>query len=497
MANRDVPGTNSRSGSASGKRKSDKDKSDKDKSDKSRASRSKYADWGAKSPERQPPPEDPPQRTPAGPKPGAFTNAQPPTGGQSGPPQDPPAGSTDPAPPLPTDPPAPQPPLPTGIPPPGNPTPSRNMDFSDVVAGLQNLGSVFANSLKGLNDNMSTLSSNITEGFDTTRQLLEESEGESEGNSEGDSEIEEMDEGGEEGVVDGSEEPLLFPEEGASPATETPSPQTGVIDPYASSIYAKKASERQPPKERGDPIKDPHLVDYIQGLFTIPLTEEEFEEIKKEVLVPANLPCLVPPRIPEAAWEKLDGSAKFNDGLYAGAQAGLSVIGTKLTEALETLGQLAGQYPAVLKAQESVDSAMQLLACFFTRRGTEKRRKNVQMKFPTHLKKLVSAKFPSNSESLLGDMEENVKKLTELSKMSAQLAKTSGNGGAGPKKKFHKTGPKGGVKKKKVWQKRKKSGKPWAGKTDQRRSTPAKPNEGDAKKPKSAKDFRKKGAQQD
>ena len=132
MANRDVPGTNSRSGSASGKRKSDKDKSDKDKSEKSRASCSKYADWGAKSPEGQPPPENPLQRTPAGPKPGAFTNAQPPTGGQSGPPQDPPAGSTDPAPPLPTDPPAPQPPLPTGIPPPGNPTPNRNMNFSDV-----------------------------------------------------------------------------------------------------------------------------------------------------------------------------------------------------------------------------------------------------------------------------------------------------------------------------------------------------------------------------
>ena len=107
MANWDVPGTNSRSGSASGKRKSDKDKSAKDKSEKSRASRSKYADWGAKSPEGQPPLEDPPQRTPAGPKPGAFTNAQPPTGGQSGPPQDPPAGSTDPVPPLPTDPPAP------------------------------------------------------------------------------------------------------------------------------------------------------------------------------------------------------------------------------------------------------------------------------------------------------------------------------------------------------------------------------------------------------
>ena len=38
----------------------------------------------------------------------------------------------------------------------------------------------------------------------------------------------------------------------------------------------KKASKRKTPKERGYPIKDPHLVDYLQGFLDIPLMEEEF-----------------------------------------------------------------------------------------------------------------------------------------------------------------------------------------------------------------------------
>ena len=104
------------------------------------------------------------------------------------------------------------------------------------------------------------------------------------------------------------------------------------------------------------------------------------------MLVPSNLACLVPPRIPEAAWDKLDGSAKYNDGLYAGFQTGFSLVGSKLAGAMEILGPLSAQFPDVFKAQKSV-----------------------QTKFLTHLKKLVSGKFLSNSESLLDNMEEKTK----------------------------------------------------------------------------------------
>ena len=86
---------------------------------------------------------------------------------------------------------------------------------------------------------------------------------------------------------------------------------------------------------------------------------------------------------------------------------------------------------------------MQIVGYLFVNRGSDKRRLNVQQKLPTHLKKLFSERFPATHESLLGDMEGNVKALTELPMLSTQLAKLT----AAPKK-VTETGPKGGVGKK-------------------------------------------------
>ena len=60
------------------------------------------------------------------------------------------------------------------------------------------------------------------------------------------------------------------------------------------SRYAEK-NKKVVPKNWGIRLD---IQTFISNVFIVPLTDDEFAREQKEALVPENLPCLIPPRIP-------------------------------------------------------------------------------------------------------------------------------------------------------------------------------------------------------
>lgn len=308
---------------------------------------------------------------------------------------------------------------------------------SNGNSDLSSLSHILIDGFKGLRHEFGGLKSSLTEGFNSINENLEvgfESIYYGEGEDENTGETSDV-------------ERPLFPdvpasdpdaEIPASPLADGPNARQDVV-----SLFTKLANKIVVASETGESVS-PDLAKLVNEHCIHPIPLEGFIQMKKGYRRPDNCDQMQVPTVPEVIWSRLDGSSRGRDKAWQSVQEDFLAIISAVVQALQRLDDLQvawstllssadGSVPGgVLDSLRSHGGALNKIILtlvdavkmggYLHRSGlTEKRREAMKPKLPGDFKRLAGATFAPSAASLFGNIVDNVKTISETSKLSNQM----------------------------------------------------------------------------
>ena len=181
-----------------------------------------------------------------------------------------------------------------------------------------------------------------------------------------------------------------------------------------------KSLNKPPPAERVGEKVDEDLAEASDRFFRKPISHDEFKELKTKYVRPENVLWLRAPDLPMNVYKRLPSEFKNTDKILLHVQEQLCPVAVSLVYALEKLGE--GDLDG---GRSMLSDTIGMLGHVFRTGLTEKRRNLLKTKLPEDFKILTSEKCEPTPTSLLGDMSENSKKVTETEKLTSQMDRVS------------------------------------------------------------------------
>lgn len=188
------------------------------------------------------------------------------------------------------------------------------------------------------------------------------------------------------------------------------------------SFFAKLAESIKVPSDVSEDL-DGELAALINLLFDKPPSLEEFLKIKEKIKRPGNCESLQVPPVPEAIWRKIPKDSKSKDVQWQKMHADFLAFAISVLRGLDDLYKLLPVCPDARPVVEHITEAFKI-AGFIHRVGfVEHRRDALKPDLPGEYKRLAGANFPPCPSSLFGeDLVENVKQISEVSKLSDKIS---------------------------------------------------------------------------
>ena len=197
-----------------------------------------------------------------------------------------------------------------------------------------------------------------------------------------------------------------------------------------------KQLNKPPPAERvGDKINE-DLAEATDRFFRKPMSVDEFKEMKVKYVRPENVQWLRAPDIPQNVYKRLPSEFKNTDKILFYIQEQLSPVACALTYAVDKIGE--GDVTGGLGV---LSDTLGMFGHVFRTNITDKRRNLLKNKLPEDFKILTTDKCDPTPTSLLGDMGENSKKISETEKLTAQMDRATNAKNANAKKSFNRNSP--------------------------------------------------------
>lgn len=323
-----------------------------------------------------------------------------------------------------------------------------NQDFSG-------LGAILVDGFNSLKDHLGGLQSSLTDGFASVNdnlgigfETLYYGDGEEETRNADD--VEKLDVMSDVTAA-GSESPIpIVDEEGdgavsSGPGNSCSSLASGPTNPFAGiqSMFAKLAKEIVTPSETSENVS-PDLARLVNEHCLHPLSLEQFNALKRSYKRPGNCEQLQVPFVPEVIWNRLDSVFRGRDKAWQNIQEDVMAITTAVVQGLQGLDDVQVSAAPLLSSSASVipaavkdclqDQGVRLnkvliilmdalrMAGYVHRMGlTERRRETLKPKLPGDFKRLAGSSFAPSAGSLFGDIIDNVKQISETSKLSSQM----------------------------------------------------------------------------
>lgn len=318
----------------------------------------------------------------------------------------------------------------------------KQQSSSSSKSDISNLSHILIDGFKSLRHEFGGLKSSLTDGFSSINENLEYGfESIYYGDAEGD------------GLGCTSDAGNTRENDTCDPDVSATDPDAdGAASPLAEdqtgrqeivSLFTKLANEIIVATETGESVS-PDLAKLVNEHCIHPISLEGFIQMKKGYRRPQNCDQLQVPTIPEVIWSRLDGTSRGRDKAWQSVQDDFLAVITAIVQALQRLDDLQvawstlvasaeGSIPGgVLDALNSHGGALNKIILtlvdavkmggYLHRSGlTEKRREAMKPKLPGDFKRLVGSTFAPSAVSLFGNIVDNVKTISETSKLSNQM----------------------------------------------------------------------------
>ena len=186
--------------------------------------------------------------------------------------------------------------------------------------------------------------------------------------------------------------------------------------------FFKKKNTTTVPDKVGEDV-DPDLAEIANRAFQKPMTSEKFkDDFKTKYRRPNNVDWLRAPDIPFNIYRRLSSEFKDKDKALLHVQEMLVPVGNSLVTAMNKLDK--GDFQ---EGMETLSDTLQGFGYVFSTGITEKRRSNIKSKLPDDYKVLVSDKCPPTPSSILGNISENSKQVSEGAKIEVDEPTTGPN----------------------------------------------------------------------
>lgn len=160
----------------------------------------------------------------------------------------------------------------------------------------------------------------------------------------------------------------------------------------------------------------PGLASFINGNFENPIGELKLKEVMSKWLGPEGVDWLQAPEVPNSVWRLLSGDVRGTDIYFQQIQAVVSTAITGLGRSVQL--EREEQYGDSMDCNMEV---IQVLCHLHKAMISEERCRRLRKVLPLSYKGLVAQKYDPTQSSILGNVADNAKELSETARLSAQI----------------------------------------------------------------------------
>lgn len=158
------------------------------------------------------------------------------------------------------------------------------------------------------------------------------------------------------------------------------------------------------------------LASFINANFVGPIGEQKLKEFSDKWLRPENVEWLQAPEVPNSVWRLLSGEVRSVDKAFQNVQSALSTAITGMGRCVQL-----GRQEKICDSMDKIMSVIQIMCQIHRGLVSEERRRRLRKVLPPSYKGLVAQRYDTTPTSVLGNVSDNVREISESAKLSAQL----------------------------------------------------------------------------